>query len=218
MITKVRLLSNPCRHGNSGTPLLVWRSGVEPLATRYPFPNTPGPTRGTGPRCGVSPGSTSFPWSPGPVASAGASFIREGSSGLPEYPLSLGGACHSSEQPRTLACPGPPPRRRHPLPSPRSATAPEQPENRRSPLFLPSPDPSCPSWSLRRGPGCPQWLTNYLRMSEITEIQLGSHFICNLDATANTTPVRGLQAMLHSTAGTLHPRGDLLVLGEQRIT
>jgi hypothetical protein len=31
---------------SSGTNLSVWRSCVEPLAARYPFPNTPGPTRG----------------------------------------------------------------------------------------------------------------------------------------------------------------------------
>src|SRR6266567_2917024 len=58
-----------------GTNLSVSRSRVEPLAARYPIPNTPDRPGASGPRCGVSPGSTSFSWSPGPVESAGASFI-----------------------------------------------------------------------------------------------------------------------------------------------
>ena len=58
------------------------RSGVpasNPWRHVIRSPNTPGPTRGTGPRCGVSPGSTSLPWSPGPVESARGFFHLEGS-------------------------------------------------------------------------------------------------------------------------------------------
>ena len=59
----------------SGTSLeLTCPSGVpcvEPLAVRYPIPNTPDRPGAPGPRCGVSPGSTSFPWSPGPGSRPG---------------------------------------------------------------------------------------------------------------------------------------------------
>jgi len=64
-----------------GTPLSVRRSCVNP-GGKLSVPNTPGPTRGTGPRCGVSPGSASFPWSPGGLAERpGLLSIRKGGSG-----------------------------------------------------------------------------------------------------------------------------------------
>jgi len=58
------------------TPLSVLRSCVEPLAARYPFPNTPGPTRGIRTSMRRVPGVYILPWSPGPTGSAGVSFIR----------------------------------------------------------------------------------------------------------------------------------------------
>ena len=65
------IIAQRCPGASSGTNLSVWRSCVESLAARYPFPNTPDRPGASGPRCGVSPGSTSFRWSPGPGSRPG---------------------------------------------------------------------------------------------------------------------------------------------------
>src|SRR5260370_39092919 len=59
-----------------GTPLSIWRFLRRTPGGMLSVPNTPDRPGAAGPRCGVSPASASFPWRPGPVESAGDSFLR----------------------------------------------------------------------------------------------------------------------------------------------